>query len=239
MRRRLETPQGFVPRVVDGRLVYKATDPSILDAHDSLVAMLLAPYGLRKCSMPDQIVCIHPHLPYRFFLKMDLQDAFGTMTVFGTSVVLQLDDEFEETWRYFFHKEGGLIQGAPASPILFHLFMQKWIEPDLAVLCEELGLTWTRYVDDFLFSSPRFISTGAQKRLRRFFKEKGFAINGKKTRAVDIFNESFTYLGMVVTKYHIDVTDEVKSRIAGGVPDSPSIKGLLHWRARVLALNGH
>jgi hypothetical protein len=230
-------PPGFRRLFRRGRPMYQAIDRYVVLEHDSLIASILAERGMERCTMPDQMQCMLPHLPHRFAYKLDLAHAFDSIHPFGLGLALGLDEDFERTWRTYFHEQGGLIQGAPASPILFHLYMEEFVEPGLALLCEELALTWTRFVDDFLFSAHSFIDRATQKRIRAFFRSMALRVHERKTHAYDTHREPLTHLGIVLYRGKVDVTNEVKAALVAAKLGTPRSRQIARWRERVLALN--
>lgn len=238
MRTYIPTPPGFRRKYSCGRLVFPIVDTHAALAHETLKQTLLTRLGVVKCSMPDQIDCVRPHVRHRYMLKMDLKNAFESVGAFGMAVALDLDENFDQHWRYFFHERYGLIQGAPASPILFYLYMKEMVEPELAELCSSLGLTWTRYVDDFLFSAQRF-PKGVVPALTELFARNGFTVNRKKTVSLDTFHEPMEHLGIVLCNQQARITDATRRKLMASKPRTAQRTQLLRWQARVLALNNH
>ncbi len=233
-------PPGFRAVLANGRWTYSANEsPIVLSWHESMIEELCEQYGLERASFPDSLECVRPHLRHRFLLKMDLADAYGHVKPFGAFTMLDLPGEYEEHWQYFFHRDGGLIQGAPASSIIFHFYVRVMVERDLLDLCRDLGLTWSRYVDDFLFSSNTFITPRTQKRLKHHFAACGFPINPRKTRAVDRRKETLVHLGVQFENHRVVLPDSFnqKLNIASQWGDQTYIRQLELWRNRVLALN--
>jgi|GEM_PF-3505115 len=241
-------PPGFAPKEVDGRIVYSAKrTPMILAHHESLMQELCERRGVHKISLPDQLDCIRPHLWHRYYLKLDLAKAFDAVDPFCCMVALDLPEDVERFWKYYFHRDGGLIQGAPMSTILFHLYMQEVVDTPLDVYAHTHGLTYTRYVDDLLFSSCHKIRPDVIGELTTVLRLMGFAVNRRKTRLLDSRVETLEYLGMRIHRRTVDVMPEVHARIAELESASNyssftmtmrrSLEQSKLWRDRILALN--
>ena len=81
---------------------------------------------------------------------------------------------------------GGVAMGSSASNELFNVYCEHVIDQKLRVLCEELGLTYTRYVDNLMFSSQQIITAETRRRLREVLTDAGFRINDKKAKVFDL-----------------------------------------------------
>lgn len=99
-----------------------------------------------------------------------------------------------------------LPQGAPTSPALANLCARA-MDVRLAALATELGLAYTRYADDLVFSGDAELA----RRARRFevlvasiVHDEGFAVNHRKTRVMRAGGRQLV-TGVVVNE-HINVT---------------------------------
>lgn len=80
---------------------------------------------------------------------------------------------------------GGLIQGAPSSNALFHLFMSR-IDKKFKDLLWETGIVYNRYCDDLLFSCTTPISHQTRKDIMSVLHRSGLKQSDKKTRSYDL-----------------------------------------------------
>lgn len=232
---KLPTPDGFVAVLVEDRVCYTAKyNPTILRHHEELREYLLQTYG-HKANFPNQTTCLAAHKKNRFFLKVDLADAFGSIDSFGAGVVLNLPTLAEEYYKHFFHEQGGLIQGAPCSPLLFNLYFQATAEPDLQKWATQHGFTWTRYVDDMLFSRNKFIESDILQSLKKLLSRHGFVIRKTKTRLADSFRQEISYLGAVIYRKRFDVSDEFKEklRLAKSAGSDDELGRLRVWQKKI------
>ncbi|TSC64328.1 MAG: Retron-type reverse transcriptase [Parcubacteria group bacterium Gr01-1014_106] len=136
------------------------------------------------------------HRYNRYFFLTDLQSAYQNVDGKKLAEVLcgldpRLSAEREEVYgfltQFCLDPKGGLVVGAPASPDLFNIYAGKLLDEPLAALCEQYGLTYSRYLDDLAFSS-RTESIGEKKRkkLRAVIRTAGFSISDHKTHVMDL-----------------------------------------------------
>ncbi len=76
----------------------------------------------------------------------------------------------------------GLAIGGPLSPYLMNLYCEVFLDMPLRKLCEKREITYTRYVDDLVFSATFFIGQETRRRLRAIIEESSFSVNHKKSR---------------------------------------------------------
>lgn len=138
----------------------------------------------------------------RFFLKVDISDAYGNVNI---DLLIELLKKRgiqinEDERRMFFHPNGGLIQGAPASPRLFNFY------------CEECGLdtemrewvtsgtndfVYTRFMDDIIISTrSRPFGRRILGKIREKLSPFNFHLNELKSQKVDSFQNPIVILGV-------------------------------------------
>lgn len=141
------------------------------------------------------------HATNRHFLKLDLKDAFPSVSLnrLARMLVATFDDMgTEEEVRgflreYCFDKRtGGLAQGLPASNDLFDFYCELLVDGPIR---EEVEMRWqgnfsksfvlTRYVDGLFTSSFEPIPGGLVKRIREIIAKAGFRENHWKTQFHD------------------------------------------------------
>lgn len=235
------TPPGFIRRRgPKGRVVFEPSE-EVYSIHEEFLA------GLGKISFPDQCDCVRPHLKNRFFLKLDLRDAYDSVSAFDVEVFLNLS--FGDNWIYFFHQDGGFIQGAPASHPLFNLYCDEVLDQHLRGYSRVNCLTYTRYVDDLLFSSQGRIGKKRRRAIRDSIRKSGLVINEKKAVLVDNKYTPITYVGMRIHRGTVRTTREFLAKLANTKEKNPcgcklkkglcscKFDGLMGWGKRVFALN--
>ncbi|OGD63079.1 hypothetical protein A3A71_03770 [Candidatus Berkelbacteria bacterium RIFCSPLOWO2_01_FULL_50_28] len=162
----------------------------------SLPADLSAATGARKGH--SSITNIFPHRNNRYFLLLDIKDAYGTVDeeklvqvlleldptlprdLFGSEVVTQF------LQRYCLNNKGGLLTGAPASPDLYNLYVAVLLDSKLIELCKQYGLTYTRYLDDITLSSMTRIGKKKRQAIYGLMREAGLVIHESKTQILDL-----------------------------------------------------
>jgi hypothetical protein len=89
--------------------------------------------------------------------------------------------------RYFAGPGGtGLAVGGPLSPFLMNLYCEVYLDAPLRRFLPYRGLTYTRYVDDLVFSSSFVIGSDTRRILRGFISQSGFGINHEKSKILSM-----------------------------------------------------
>lgn len=103
---------------------------------------------------------VHQDNKSRWFLKLDIKDFFNCcieplvvnalLNMYPIPIFLQKEDDLKKLISPCF-LDGALPQGAPSSPFLSNMVM---VHTDYLITKALPTLTYTRYADDMLFSSP-------------------------------------------------------------------------------------
>lgn len=174
-----------VMRMVHKRLIYYIRSLSV-DLSSS-----------RACRPGDSpvknVLC---HCDNQYFYLTDISDAYKNvdekrLAKVITSVDPNLDESQEEevlsTLRdYCFLPEEGLAMGLPASPDLFNLYAAVVIDSELRKLSNKYDVTYTRYLDDFTFSSNKPIGARKRRKFRKVITKAGFDISHHKSKVLDL-----------------------------------------------------
>ena len=229
----LNTPPGFAKTTgPKGRIFYKILYPIypwLCNLHRAKINSLGNPTFL------NQFQCVKPHLRRRFILKLDLHDAYNTVTAFAAN--RYADIYFEEHEEFFFHGNGGLIQGAPASSIIFHLYCTEMLDPIIHYYCKQHHLLVTRFVDDILISSFNPITKATQRELENIIYKSGLTPNYKKKKYVDNKFQSIDFVGMRIFNHKVRPDDKFLAKLHRTNPEHKSYEGRIRWEQNVLALN--
>jgi len=194
--------------------------------------------SIGKVSLPSSLDCVKKHIHQRFLLKVDIEEAFNSVK--EIDVLLVLDFDFDDNGRYFFHQNGGLIQGAPSSTTLFHLFCAETIDKKLKPYCRRHNLTFTRYIDDIVISSPnRWFTRVERTRIYKKIRNEGFELNPDKVCSRDIRLVPMEVLGTVMFDRFVFPKKKIERKLEKSVEGTPSHQGLLAWKDSILALNDH
>jgi hypothetical protein len=190
---------------------------------------------------PLDLVFEHLQHNPRYYLKIDLKDAFGSVypgfhPLFPT--VTKEEDGYECEWTGwpFFHPgTQGLIQGAPASPLIFEQACRVvGLDQLIRETAKAGGATVTRYVDDIVFSRREPFGDRFYRTLRERIKALGFLINQEKSGRFDTRWHAIEFLGVSVYRNRITPRPSFFDRLkeVGTVTD-----GHLAWIDQVNQLN--
>lgn len=120
--------------------------------------------------------------------------------------------------------EGELPQGIPTSTHIANLVFRP-VDRSLATICEEEGITYTRYVDDLAFSSPQDFKDLSFE-LIEAIEEGGFAISHEKTHYKI---GPVTITGIDVENNRIQVEEACKQRLEDLEPGSEAYEALKRY----------
>jgi len=128
----------------------------------------------------------HNHVLNKFKLKMDLHDFFGTVT--GEAVEKQLlknkeldADTIHNIVYVCTNYKGVLPQGAPTSPFLANV-VAKPMATAIGKMCNNLGVTFSMYVDDMIFSADNIDNLMKAKMVaEKIISNYGFSLKPEKT----------------------------------------------------------
>lgn len=236
-RKKKNTPPGFYRKELEnGRIVFALQGDSldIYTVHEDVkdeLDPLMTPSA-------NQFDCVRKHIERtnRFYWKVDLSSAFDSVTFHSVACWWDLPTYVRCCPMLFFHKDGGLIQGARASPKIFQLFCQRALDPYLEEFCRKNAIVYTRFADDLLFSSRVPIEKGAQRHIRDIIRTAGFRINEKKVVLADTFTTPIVYLGIRIFENNASVTEEFSNSLSDLEPGA-SKSGKLGWQRSVSAIN--
>lgn len=131
-------------------------------------------YYLKKQELPvcakgfvegeSYVSYLEPHVGKKFFLRMDIENFFPSITsdiikeTFSHLISFDSEEDKEKILELISNLctyEDVLPQGVPTSPMLSNIIMTR-IDQRITKYCQILGITYTRYADDMLFSSEEF-----------------------------------------------------------------------------------
>jgi RNA-directed DNA polymerase len=101
-------------------------------------------------------------------------------------------------------KNNAIPQGASTSNLLQNLIFRA-TDNFLQALCKDLGITYTRYVDDLTFSSPKCFKEHIPEIIFRILTS-GCKINNRKTK----YGANAVITGIKVLNNYIDISEELK-----------------------------
>lgn len=89
---------------------------------------------------------------------------------------------FLESFCSGIHGEG-LAIGSTISPFLLNLFCEAYIDFELRKICKVQKITYTRYVDDLVFSSEsHIIGEEVRRKIRKCLERAGLRVSHKKSK---------------------------------------------------------
>ncbi len=156
------------------------------------------------------------HSGSRYFFQIDLARAYGQVDMpvladrlfrlqFAINEPLDHETILKILNESCLSPDGaGLVMGGPSSPRLFNAYC---LDMDLAIAdyCRRVGIIYTRYMDDLVFSSPdtgelATDSIGKRKRrdIREIIAQYMFEINESKTRVQDIKHGPINVTGIQI-----------------------------------------
>lgn len=172
----------------------------------------------------------------RHFVEMDIEKAYDAVDI---SLLAEIFLNFAAEWegdsleyiKQFFERfcspgEGkGLVRGAPSSSYLFNIYTEVLVDRRMHQLCKNLGLFYTRYIDDMLFSSDELIGKKKRRQLRAIVRAAGFILNEDRSRVIDLEKGPAVITGVGI---------ELPNRMFMPRRQARKLKGMLH-----LAQGGH
>jgi hypothetical protein len=130
----------------------------------------------------------------RYVCAYDAKAAYRQVTLERMVDALSRHDRLlnRKDARHFLKKycidplRGGLYTGAPSSPYLFNIYCETWIDEKMREALRPFGINYTRYLDDFTFSSPHPIGKRKRKAILAVITEAGFIISHRKSQVLDL-----------------------------------------------------
>ncbi len=121
---------------------------------------------------------IEGEVSFKFFICSDGHDRIRRDPLYGQLLTLLR--------CHFSGLHGkGLAIGGPLSPYLMNLYCEVYLDSQLRMWCWKHDITYTRYVDDLVFSSEKvFINEDWRRKIREFIGAAGFRPNHRKSKVL-------------------------------------------------------
>lgn len=159
-----------------------------------------------------------PHARRPFLISLDIENFFPSITIAQITMLFEqapfyLSKNGATLLALLCTHDGRLPQGAPTSPILSNIFCLRF-DAQLNRLAEDIGYTYTRYVDDISFS-PQDTSHGSSQiiiaalpngkfspstRIQQIAADNGLSFNISKTRISHQWNR-MNVTGLTVNEF--------------------------------------
>lgn len=187
-----------------------------------------AAHGFTKKRNCKSSLEVHQAHGARWFLKIDIKDFFPNTTF--EKIIEAMDTVYpfcnlspNQKWLFTcvctMHEH--TPQGAPTSPIITNMVM---VANDVKITkyCKEKGLTYTRYADDILISSPvHFDWQQVQQDIARILT--GYTLKQEKTRYGN-FNGRNWNLGLMYNNSHKITVGHAKKKLVKNLVHNYSTK---------------
>ncbi len=126
-----------------------------------------------------------PHLKNRYFVCLDIQDFFPSITypkVYNVFRTLGYNAHMAHVFSQICTCDGRLPQGAVTSPALSNIVCIR-LDRRISAFVGRRNIAYTRYADDLTFSamSPNWL-VAAMPTIRHIVEDQGFSLNVAKTR---------------------------------------------------------
>jgi len=175
-----------------------------------------------------------PHQGNKYQFTTDLQDFYPNISskrVYETFLELKYSTHFSHlitkltTWKF------ELPQGTPTST---HIANLVFLKTDIALieLCNNLGITYTRYVDDLTFSSQQDFKPHLNTILE-IVKSDGFNISYRKTK----YKGEQNITGIDVFLHKIDAPQKIIERVAQEQTSNSGVKPLTNYLNNIRSTN--
>ncbi len=160
-----------------------------------------------------------------YFYLLDIKDFY--LSIKGNQIIsclvdqhlgldLATSDELNQFLKeYCLSHSGTLRIGGPASPDLANLVAARLIDREMAILGKKYHLTYTRYLDDLIFSSKRPFGKKKREAIRKVIKEADFEINHRKIAIVDIRKQNIVITGIGIKDGQIFIKRSFLRKING------------------------
>lgn len=240
---------------VSGKVKYRSIndpDNGMREIHKLIIAYVSGlgfplPFATacRKGDSPRKNV--ERHRRNTHFYLTDLHDAYGNVRGDRLADLLAAQESgasdlrdriLSFLQRFCLSERGGLIVGAPASPILFNLYAGEYLDKPLGQMCQRWGLVYTRYLDDLTFSSSEDCPIGKKKRktIRDCLTQVGFDVSHRKSQVCDLRKGAITingvgleYGGRIFCPRHYvrKIQGAMHFRFGKKNPDSKTLAGMM------------
>jgi len=166
---------------------------------------------------------IEPHKHHKYILNSDIKSFFLNVSIQRLKEIIlnakdktlilaeDIEKSIEQIMNIITYNDI-LPIGSPSSPLISNAYLFE-LDNEVEKLCMESNIAFTRYSDDFIFSSNN------QQELKSIFdkfqeivKEYGFTINDKKTKLQTQGANKVVLLGLVLTSQGFITVDKQHKR---------------------------
>jgi len=214
---KIDKKTGKVKKYKDGTIKVRTIHPSVKTLKS--IQKSIKKNILEQIELPSEIhggvkkksniTNAKPHKGNKYLFTTDLQNFYPNInhkTVYNTFLSLGFSNHFSHsltkltTWKY------ALPQGTPTSTHISNLVFLK-TDYELIQLCNCYNITYTRYVDDLTFSSPKDFKEILNVILE-IIKKNGFKLSYRKT----FYKKNQTVTGIDIFLNKIDAPKHIKEK---------------------------
>lgn len=127
----------------------------------------------------SHLTAAQAHAGARWVYSIDIENFFPSVSRYRVRHVLEelgYSSYASEVCAAFTCINGGLAQGSPASPVLANLALAS-LDQQLAALCAQHEVRYTRYADDLVFSSTSdVVPEGLRARIKQLVRADGWRL---------------------------------------------------------------
>jgi RNA-directed DNA polymerase len=208
-----------IPKRAGGLRRIDVPKPSLMAVQRWILREVLSKQPLHEACIgfvPGRSVKDHvlPHVQSLFALKMDLKDFFPSIQRTRVMRYFELLG-YAPNMAFFLSKivtlDDRLPQGAPTSPMIANL-LASTLDHRLAALASALGLRYSRYADDLVFSGDEPLGRSHASFVEAIARDEGFWINDKKTRWFGP-DETRRFVGLAVRQGRIRVPRAFRRKV--------------------------
>ncbi|MFH1169955.1 MAG: reverse transcriptase domain-containing protein [Candidatus Vogelbacteria bacterium] len=193
------------------RVIYRP-NKEMSEVHRELIFLIRSSISRCRMSMRHATAClpgsstkkaVKPHLKKRYIYLLDIHHAYEAVNgwrlanmiadlVPGININISIVEIYYFLYRYCLltaigePDPVGLITGGPASPDLFNLYCSLSLDLSIGQLVDRYNLTYSRYLDDMVFSSDQPIGKHKRRAIREAIIAEGFSIAHRKSRYCDL-----------------------------------------------------
>ena len=178
---------------------------------------------------------VQRHAGNRYFYLADLKSAYNMVNGRVLAEILERlfspyhEPSRQEIWsflrQYCLDSRGRLLTGAPASPDLYNIYVGFLLDLELNAFCSHWGITYSRYIDDLMFSSSEPIGKKKRRYIRQIIGQRRsasgkrlFEIQHRKCRVIDLAKGPTTINGVGLSlERRIFVPRRFVRRIVGAI----------------------
>lgn len=145
------------------------------------------------------------HIHKKYILSIDLKDFFNSISIQQATYAIksafpwQLRNDLISIIVESSSLKGHLVQGSPLSPVISNIVCIN-LDKRISAYCKEQNISYTRYADDFTFSSNVYDfkkDTSFYDHIREVITSEGFILNDGKTH-VQLYDNRQIVTGLIV-----------------------------------------